>query len=242
MGCGGSTAASSSNDQPLPEAPKSALKKSENDTKEAGPGRDSEVGEAVQLEKKTGDMSKTMSGSSMYSLALQFDTIGASFKIVHTNFDKYHSTGEGVKEKLCHNKLSDTLKGITGKEFSEEEIKELFHLSSIEGDSEISFKEFLIAVAVGYYLKENFPEDEEFMKAQKGFKVVEDYFQKIDADKGGTIDMKEFKDAMFTSKTNEDNSVLNSRFKELDFDEDGSIGFNEFLYGIVAWVGLSDDE
>ena len=65
---------------------------------------------------------------------------------------------------------------------------QLFRISDLDGSKSISFREFIIAVAIGYYLKpgvETQADDPNFQENRRAFKVVQDAFNKIDADGGG---------------------------------------------------------
>ena len=190
--------------------------------------------------KKKQPMEKRGGAGMLNALALQFPVINRSFQTVWVAFEAHHSSGDGIREMVTYDHLGDVLRAIaTEKQFTDEEVKELFHVSSLTSTEELSFKEFIIAMAMGYYLKVE-SEDEEFRKISRGFKVVEKAFHDIDADGGGTIDAAELKEALFaTSQENED--VLEMRFKELDFDGDGDISLPEFIFGMVSWVGFADD-
>ena len=82
----------------------------------------------------------------------------------------------------------------------------------------------------------------DFEETQKGFKVVEHFFKKIDRDNGGSVDPQELKAALFEASADGGTSqeILEARFKELDFNGDGNIEFPEFLYCMTKWV-MGDD-
>ena len=110
----------------------------------------------------------------------------------------------------------------------------------MDGDATLSFREFLVSMAIGYYLNHQ-SEDAHFRQIQKGFRVVQKAFNDMDDDKSGSIDSKELKAALFATASGSDTELLEKRFTELDFDGDGDILLPEFMYGMVSWVGFADD-
>jgi len=67
-----------------------------------------------------------------------------------------------MADEISLDKLSEVLHAISGgrRHFTDEEVRALFKTADLDGNKTISFREFLIAVALGYFLKEQ-PEDEE---------------------------------------------------------------------------------
>ena len=88
----------------------------------------------------------------------------------------------------------------------------------------------------------NLVKDDRFHMIQKGFKVVEKAFHDMDADNGGSIDFAEMKQALFATASDGNMEIMEKRFKELDFNGDGDIELPEFLYGMVSWVGFTDED
>jgi calcium-binding protein CML len=134
---------------------------------------------------------------------------------------------------------------LGAKDVSDGELQALVAKADLDDSQNIGFREFLIAVALGYYLKEDVPDEkqgENFAAVRKGFVVVRQAFDMIDIDHGGTVDPEELKVALFGMSTTVDAGVLEDRFGELDFDHDGAIDFPEFLHGFVSWINMSDDE
>lgn len=234
MGCGGSK-------QQPQEAQATEQRVGPGEGSDASGGEEKKKKHKKHKRKQPMEKREKKAGAGMLNaLALQFPVINRSFQTVWVAFERHHSSGDGIKEMVTYDHLGDVLRAIaTEKEFTDEEVKELFHVSSLTSTEELSFKEFIIAMAMGYYLKVE-SDDEEFRKISRGFKVVEKAFHDIDADGGGTIDAAELKEALFaTSQENEE--VLEMRFKELDFDGDGDISLPEFIFGMVSWVGFADD-
>merc|ERR1712154_375546 len=127
-------------------------------------------------------------------------------------------------------------------QLSEDEIARIIKIANLDGDDQIDFKEFLIAAAIGCFLKEDEPSnaDAHFLKIRKGFLVAKEAFSYIDEDGSGEIDFDELKQAFSSMKYNDD--LIEERFKELDFDGDKNIEFPEFVWGITAWVGMGDKD
>jgi Ca2+-binding EF-hand superfamily protein len=193
--------------------------------------------------KKSSKKARKASQQGMISkLALQFPIIKNSFDAVHTTFEDYHIDGmKGPKDAIQADHLKDVMEHVgEHKEFSDEEIKELFHVANLSESLTITFKEFLIAIAMGYFLKVK-SENEEFLEIQRGFKVVETAFHSMDADGGGTVDPDELRSALFASSAVSDTEILEKRLKELDFDGGGDISLPEFMYGMISWVGFQDE-
>jgi Ca2+-binding EF-hand superfamily protein len=191
-------------------------------------------------------------------LALQFPLIKHSFTLVHDIFCKYYRNhisksiriGKNWKingktlfdrEVITLDQLGDLLKNIgEHRDFSNEEIQNLFHLADLDNSKTISFHEFLICISIGYFLKID-SEHTEFLEIQKGFKVVQQAFHDMDIDHNESVSISELKKALFAS-SNDNQLLLEQRFAELDFNHDGNINFPEFLYGFVSWVGFDTEE
>ncbi|ETO30623.1 hypothetical protein RFI_06494, partial [Reticulomyxa filosa] len=130
--------------------------------------------------------------------------------------------------------------GAKEADLTDEVINEIIKTSNLDGDEKIEFKEFLIACAVGLFLKtsgEN--QSPQFQEIQDGFLVVRQAFDKIDEDKSEEIDFEELRGAFLSMRQDD---LINERLKELDFNGDKTIEFPEFVYGLCAWVGMSGED
>jgi len=132
------------------------------------------------------------------------------------------------------------LKPFAKKDFTEDEVTKLFVESDLDHTGTIPFREFLIAVSIGYFIDVE-TSDPHVLEIQKGILATKDAFQLIDVDGGGSIDHEELKDALFDS-IGSDKDILEQRFKELDFNHDTKIEFPEFVYTLISWVGCMEDE
>jgi len=135
--------------------------------------------------------------------------------------------------------LGKVLKDVCKKEFTQEEVVTLFNMSDLNHSDDITFREFLIAVSVGYFLHVDH-EHEEVMKIKSGFLAIKEAFSAIDKDNGGSIDFDELKQALFSSSM-QDGELLEERFAELDFNHDKAIEFPEFVYAMISWVGFEEE-
>lgn len=87
------------------------------------------------------------------------------------------------------------------------------------------------------------PSSSHFAEVARGFRVVYAAFREMDADRSESVERSELKRALFSAAPmKSDSALLESRFRELDFDDSGEINLAEFLYGVVSWVGLMEED
>jgi len=174
----------------------------------------------------------------MSSIAIKFPHIKRSFLACKDVFEKHADpeTNSLSKEKVAGILLE---LGARPESLNEERMTIIIETANLDKDDSIDFKEFLIAAAVGCFLRAN-PERENpmFLRIRKGFEVAKEAFGKIDKDGSGQIDFVELKEAFVSMK--EDDLIL-ERLKELDFNGDKEIEFPEFVWGLCAWVGMDED-
>lgn len=174
----------------------------------------------------------------MTQLAItKFPHIRKAFDLIQEEWTKF---SEGKEKVITRESLGDALTAICKKDFTDEEVSKLFDESDLDHSKTIAFREFLIAVSIGYFINVE-SEDAQVLNIQKGILATKDAFDMIDTDGGGAIDHKELKEALFDS-IGSDAEILEQRFKELDFNHDSSIEFPEFVYTLISWVGCMDDE
>eukprot|EP01006_Ploeotia_vitrea_P051048 TRINITY_DN67520_c5_g3_i1.p1 TRINITY_DN67520_c5_g3~~TRINITY_DN67520_c5_g3_i1.p1 ORF type:complete len:255 (+),score=133.30 TRINITY_DN67520_c5_g3_i1:80-844(+) len=179
-------------------------------------------------------------------LALKFPKVRRAMKNVKKVFESARVDMD--VEFITADRLRPCLEALGASKMTEEEIHELFKTSDLDKSKEISWREFIIAVGVGFYLKtdKDSPEAKQapqFVENQAGFRVIEEAFKKIDVDNSGEVDAAELKEALFDVAGGSNSSeILEARFAELDFNADGSIEFPEFMYGFANWVGIVDDD
>lgn len=182
----------------------------------------------------------------MAKFALQFPVIEKSFKAVRKTFKK-NSVDDG--HTIPAEKLRTALEqcGET-RSLSDDEIAALFNQADLDKSRTISFREFLVCIALGHFLRREI-DAPQFRMIQRGFKVIQHAFQEMDSDGGGTVDIKELREALSDAPgasmeptVRKRDAVLEARFKELDIDGDGKVSFPEFVYGLAHWVGMDDDD
>mmetsp|Transcript_27074 Transcript_27074/g.37691 ORF Transcript_27074/g.37691 Transcript_27074/m.37691 type:complete len:143 (+) Transcript_27074:400-828(+) len=102
----------------------------------------------------------------------------------------------------------------------------------------LSFKQFLVCIAIGYIMG-IIPEFEGCNKFREAFQAALTLFISYDKKSRGVI---EHKDMIDTFKEMGETSVASERMKELDPDGDGYITFIEYLTAFQEWVGIEDEE
>lgn len=222
--------------------------------------------------------------NSVHQVFRQYHLERQQLELVHNNNDnnvsvqhnKHNNTNTSTNqsfnaEAIRYDQLQRVLQDITQYKhiWSDSEVYELFTIADLDHSHTISFREFLIIIAVGYFLKVQ-SDDTGFTRIQSGFNIIKNAFDSMDTNHSGTIDLNELKSALFnTVQQNNDNNinrfnnnnntldstiksaagmsstnahVLEQRFAELDFNSDKSIEFPEFLFCIYSWVGFDDEE
>ena len=113
-------------------------------------------GKPVEPKKKALFVRSASHRGRMTALAMSFPKIRKSFVAVQTVFEQYCRRKGNDRKELSLDKLGAALNAIcTHKQFSDQEVRELFNKSDLDGSRSITFREFLIAVGVGYFLKVN---------------------------------------------------------------------------------------
>ena len=140
----------------------------------------------------------------MTRLAMKFPHIRRAFKACKKVFD----TCAGDKEYITKSEVRPLLiqLGAESSSLDDNEIDRIVRTANLDGDEKIDFKEFLIAAAVGCFLKDNVNLDKsskEFKLNRKGFEVAREAFDAIDEDKSGEIDFDELKKAFLAMKHDE---------------------------------------
>lgn len=99
-------------------------------------------------------------------LALKFPLIQSTLNSVHAHFNKYLQKNDHVSVE----NLKDIM-ALTGSNMTDDEVTNLFNLSGVEKNNTISYREFLVAIGIGYFLNEKNAGDEQFQRIKSGFKV-----------------------------------------------------------------------
>jgi len=175
----------------------------------------------------------------MSSIAMKFPHIKRSFMACKRVFEEHADPHSQTIPKSAVSAVLLEL-GAKPEGLSKGTVEGIIEKANLDGDDVIDFKEFLIAAAVGCFLRAD-PETEDlsacFLSIRKGFEAAKEAFGKIDKDGSGEIEFEELKEAFLAMK--EDDLIL-ERLKELDFNGDSAIEFPEFVWGLSAWVGMDE--
>jgi len=176
----------------------------------------------------------------MSSIAMKFPHIKRSFVACKEVFERYAESEPATIPKSMVTEVLVEL-GARPEALSKGSVEQIIATSNLDGDEVIDFKEFLIAAAVGCFLRADPVTDDlspRFLSIRKGFEAAKEAFGKIDKDGSGEIEFQELKEAFLAMKEDE---LIMERLKELDFNGDKSIEFPEFVWGLSAWVGMDED-
>eukprot|EP00898_Chlorokybus_atmophyticus_P006309 jgi/Chlat1/667/Chrsp104S01153 len=178
---------------------------------------------------------------SFNSILLAFPKIQHVFSNCRSLFNEFDTHGNGsiVKEDLksCFARM--------GVKASDEEVTELFEESDMNHNDNISFREFLIALAILYLTRK--PSEVEggkdMVELEKTLEVIVDAFLHFDRDADGYVTKHEVCAVFNESSPGASGGMLSSkRFDEMDWDGNGKISFKEFLFAFEGWVGVEDEE
>ena len=260
------TAAAHSNESPPSQSPSNGREAAQKPAKlsSAAGSRQNSFHSGGSRKKKR----RTSHQGMMSKLALQFPAVQASFAAVYSSFQQFCQlaasdqpasaaapaspppTGIGALGHISLDQFPALLSHLThsSSTFTAEQALSLFAVSRIEHSATLTFRECLIAIALGYYLAPAgsvSPQaaDPNFDKIARGFRVIRAAFDEIDDDASGMLSADEMKQALFAASSGQSrDDVLQARFKELDINGDGDVEFKEFLYGVVSWVGMTSEE
>jgi len=188
---------------------------------------------------------------------LKFPQISAAFKEMKKAFKKYGTkteTEESTPSKkvdlsVSPDNLGTLLENLGIKATSEDAVHKLFESSDFDGNKLIEFRECLIAVGLGVLKAEVYgveldTENESYKVLKKGYDVIQSMWNCIVPEGAKFIAYNDLC-AVFgiTEKQLDENpEFVNNRMKELDFDTNAEVEFDEFIYGVSAWVGFDDDD
>ncbi|XP_021552438.1 calmodulin-like protein 5 [Neomonachus schauinslandi] len=133
----------------------------------------------------------------------------AEFKAAFSRFDK---NGDGT---VNTQELGAVMQAL-GKDLSEAELKELIAQVDTDGDSVISFQEFLAEVV-------------KRMKSWGSEQDMQEVFRTFDLDGNGRISVDELKQAMAKLGQTLSQEELDAMIQEADTDKDGQVDYKEFL-------------
>eukprot|EP00954_Amorphochlora_amoebiformis_P016818 1315080-Amorphochlora_amoeboformis.AAC.3 len=124
-----------------------------------------------------------------------------------------------------------------GADVKEEDITAIFKGVDLNRDKVLSFKEFLVCMAIGYIV-DTIPLSEKNKMFREAFEAAFELFLSYDDNGDGVIQQKKMMD--FLHKIGKEQA--SERIKELDPDGDGYITFIEYLFAFENWVGVEEFE
>uniref|UniRef100_H3HCV0 Calmodulin n=1 Tax=Phytophthora ramorum TaxID=164328 RepID=H3HCV0_PHYRM len=183
-------------------------------------------------------------------ILLKLPQAADAFNSVRTTFHAFDKEKKGYIEFSDLSRVFEQL----GANFSGEEIGQVFQESDMMENGKLTFKEFLVCLAIGFVLHGN--------KLRIAFQLAVDAFLWFDVDGNGVINRVEMATKlqssmalhsptkkMSTRELNKDTSddssnqaIWEQRFMEMDWNGDGNIHFKEFLMAFESWMGLEDDD
>lgn len=215
----------------------------------------------------------------MASLALKFPHIRSSFLSVHRVFEEYHtlrlsqdpSSQSNSKNKenmsatssssskrfdasaIRLDQLGDVLSAITHhhRTFNDEEVRHLFQVADLDESKTISFREFLIAIAIGYFCKVDFEKE----KLEKQEKIEKNIKKHENHDSVDVINIEDEADSTnnntekptllaaspsYTSHESELQHIaagfklVQQAFKDMDDDNSGTVDVSELKKALFA--------
>ncbi|XP_031116974.1 probable calcium-binding protein CML21 [Ipomoea triloba] len=201
---------------------------------------ESKIVEAMRRRAKKGSPIRSFN-----TVVLKFPKIDDNMRKCKTTFEEFDEDGNGIidhKElKHCFHKLE--------KNFTDEEIDDLFEACDINRDRKMEFNEFIVLLCLVYLLKDG-PEAlhaqsrMDLPKLDFTFETLVDAFVFLDKNKDGYVSKNEMVQAINETAYGERSSgrIAMKRFEEMDWDKNGMVSFKEFLFAFTRWVGLEDTE
>lgn len=130
---------------------------------------DKKVVEAIKMAKELED--KEDNHVPFTRIILKFPMIREAFTSLHLCFNEYDIDKNGTMD---HSELREAMSRLTGVEMPPEEAVELFNSGDMYDDGKISFKEFIVCLAIGYVLKTVIVKDLPMEEMLSNSKVSED--------------------------------------------------------------------
>ena len=188
-------------------------------------------------------------------IILKFPMIREAFTSLHLCFREYDVDKNGTMD---HSELREAMSRLTGVEMPQDEADELFSSGDMYDDGKISFKEFIVCLAIGYVLKtvivKDVPMEEMYSSKNSGESDEGKKNATEDADsKKSSERRKSIKLGVKLSKGGRRPSFMEGRGKELqnafhlvmdaylEFDREakGYCSREELAGTIAAWGGKS---
>ncbi|KAH9649892.1 putative calcium-binding protein CML22 [Citrus sinensis] len=201
----------------------------------------------AKLEKKMIEVKKSSSGHSNFksidSVIVRFPQFKDGLKNIKSVFEQYDKDSNGTIDreelKKCLEELQLHLK--------EEEIEDLFKSCDIDGSEGIQFNEFIVLLCLIYLLTT--PSSSSMSKMgspqlKATFDAIVEVFLFLDKNGDGRLNKKDMVKTLNESYPREKSPahVTRTRFEEMDWDRNGKVSFREFLFALISWIGIDNDE
>ena len=184
--------------------------------------------------------------TSFDQIILKFPKINASFTKVKAMFETCDDDGNGT---LDYDEIKPFLAKLGTDSMTDEEISTVFQEADMYANKNLTHKEFLVCLAVGYVLgdikvgsgSELGPELKQAFDWVLGAYLVFDVKHTGILDKEEVLKQMQAKEGAFKSAGAA--SVLSAeRWKEMDWDDDGTITFKEFFWAFQGWISAEDED
>ncbi|KAL5781433.1 hypothetical protein ACOSP7_006462 [Xanthoceras sorbifolium] len=206
----------------------------------------------AKLERKMIEVKKSSWGHSNFksidSIILRFPQFKEGLKNIKGVFEQYDEDSNGTIDlgelRHCLEKLQLQLE--------EEEIEELFHSCDIDGSEGIQFNEFIVLLCLIYLLM--MPSSSSLAESNTSkvgspqleatFDAIVEAFLFLDKNGDGKLNKEDMIKSLNESSPWEKSPyrITKTRFKEMDGDRNGKVSFREFLFALIGWVGIDNDE
>ena len=213
-------------------------------TKPALSAFDQRVSESLRKFKEQYDKVKKGHINSFDQVILKFPKIHNAFQEVKKLFNSCDDDGNGT---LDYGEIKPIMEKLGTQTMTDEEISTVFNEADMYQNNQLTHKEFMVCLALGYVLGDIKVENSEGLggEVKQAFDDVLGAYFIFDVDGGGTLDKEEVmrqmqsKEGAFKSASAA--SVLTKeRWAEMDWDHDGNISFKEFFWAFQKWIGSED--
>ena len=182
--------------------------------------------------------------NSFDQVILRFPKINGAFQKVKDLFKSCDDDGNGT---LDYEEIKPIMGKLGTQSMTDEEINLVFHEADMYHNNQLTHKEFMVCLALGYVLGDIKVADSEGLggEVKRAFDDVLGAYFIFDVDGGGTLDkeevMKQMQSKEGAFKNSSASSVLTKeRWAEMDWDHDGNISFKEFFWAFQQWIGTED--
>eukprot|EP00189_Rhodosorus_marinus_P003224 CAMPEP_0113960412 /NCGR_PEP_ID=MMETSP0011_2-20120614/4695_1 /TAXON_ID=101924 /ORGANISM="Rhodosorus marinus" /LENGTH=452 /DNA_ID=CAMNT_0000971851 /DNA_START=199 /DNA_END=1557 /DNA_ORIENTATION=+ /assembly_acc=CAM_ASM_000156 len=172
---------------------------------------------------------------SLNSLLLKLSTLEQGFDECRRGFHNVDTTNSNT---ISYEELREAA-SKQGFATAEDDLQLIFAHSDIDGQSELTFREFLITLMYLNLVEEKFHLPTESIN--QAFDIAVDAFLYFDKEGTGVLKKEEVIEAAFEQKEGLPDS-MKKRFEEMDADGSGIVTLGEFVYTLSEWAGVSDAE